>query len=172
MKAMQSAMAAWSGWFFVFALFASFIIAGCASRTEPVAVGPHWQGRLALRVHSDPAQAFSADFELRGSPQSGSLGFFSPLGHTLARLEWDASTAMLQTGTEQQRFASLAALTRHATGSELPVASLFAWLQGLQGPDPDAQDWNADLQNMSTGRLRAWRTQPAPPVELTIILER
>lgn len=127
---------------------------------------------MALRVHSDPAQAFSADFELRGDPQAGSLGFFSPMGNTLARLKWDASTAMLQTGTEQQHFASLAALTRHATGSELPVASLFAWLQGLQGPDPDAQDWNADLQNMSTGRLRAWRTQPAPPVELTIILER
>ncbi len=122
-----------------------------------------------MRVHSDPVQAFSADFELRGDPQAGSLGFFSPLGNTLARLEWSASTAVLQTGTGQQHFASLAALTRHATGSELPVASLFAWLQGL---DSDAQGWNADLQNMSAGRLRAWRVQPEPPVELTIILER
>lgn len=169
MKARQFAVV-WPGW--LIAAFTIFIIAGCASHTQPVAVAPHWQGRLAMRVHSDPAQAFSADFALHGSPQAGSLSFFSPLGHTLARLEWDASTAMLQTGTEQQHFASLAALTRHATGSELPVASLFAWLQGLEGLALDAPGWNADLQHMSTGRLRAWRTQPAPPVELTIILER
>lgn len=122
-----------------------------------------------MRMHSDPVQAFSADFELRGDPQAGSLSFFSPLGNTLARLEWSASTAVLQTGAEQQHFASLAALTRHATGSELPVASLFAWLQGVAS---DAQGWTADLQNVSTGRLRAWRVQPDPPVELTIILER
>ncbi|MBK6999779.1 MAG: hypothetical protein IPH35_07375 [Rhodoferax sp.] len=122
-----------------------------------------------MRVHSDPVQAFSADFELHGSPQTGSLSFFSPLGNTLARMQWDTSTATLQTGAEQQHFASLAALTLHATGSELPVTSLFAWLQGL---DSDAQGWNADLQNVSTGRLRAWRAQPEPPVELTIILER
>ncbi len=122
-----------------------------------------------MRVHSDPMLAFSADFELYGSPQAGSLSFFSPLGNTLARLEWNAATATLQTGTGQQHFASLAALTLHATGAELPVGSMFAWLQGV---DADAQGWSADLQNVSTGRLRAWRAQPEPAVELTIILER
>lgn len=173
MKALQSAKA-WPGWVFtVFAVLATFCIAGCTHHTGTETPSDlqdaHWQGRLALRVHSDPVQAFSSDFALRGTPQAGKLDFFSPLGNTLARLEWSENIAILQAGAEQQHFASLAALTRHATGSELPVASLFAWLQGLAS---DAPGWNADLQNISTGRLRAWRVQPDPPVELTIILER
>lgn len=124
---------------------------------------------MALKVQSTPVQAFSADFDLQGNAQTGSLTFISPLGNTLARLRWDADAAQLQTQGEPQRFESLAALTRHTTGTDLPIASLFAWLQGQDLPTPG---WEADLSALPSGRLNARRLEPEVPAELKIILER
>lgn len=153
--------------------FATLLIAGCASNTGAVATldanSPHWQGRLALKIQSTPVQAFSADFELQGSAQSGGLTFISPLGSTIARLQWNANDAVLQTGGEPQHFASLAALTRYTTGTDLPIASLFAWLQGIDLPTPG---WEADLSALPSGRLSARRLEPEVPAELKIILDR
>ena len=157
----------------IFLLFAIIFIAGCASITG--AGGPisqndtHWQGRLALKVHNTPVQAFSADFELQGNAQAGTLSFFSPLGSTAARLQWDATSAQLQTTGEPQRFASLDALTLHTTGAVLPVASLFAWLKGDQPPTPG---WQVDLRDLSNGRLNAQRLAPEVAADLKIILQR
>ena len=154
-------------------IFTIFLIAGCASTIR--APGPynpqdlHWQGRLSLQVHTTPVQAFSADFDLQGDAQVGSLSFFSPLGSTLARLQWDAKGAKLQTTGEPQPFESLDALTRHTTGTVLPVASLFAWLQGRE---PVTPGWEVDLRELNAGRLRAQRLAPATPAELKIILDR
>lgn len=128
-----------------------------------------WQGRLALKVHTTPEQAFTADFDLQGSAQSGSLTFSSPLGTILARLQWDAGAAMLQAHGETQRFDSLDALTRNATGTELPVAALFSWLQGNNIPAPG---WEVNLEQLPAGRLAARRLGPDAPAELNIILER
>ena len=130
----------------------------------------HWQGRLAVNVQTSPAQAFSADFELEGDAKIGALTFSTPLGNTLARLRWDASGAVLQARGESRRFESLDALTLHATGAALPVASLFAWLTGTQ--QTDASGWEPNLQDLPSGRISARRIAPAPVVDLKIILDR
>lgn len=148
-------------------------IAACASNTRVKgqfdAGNPHWQGRLSLKVLSTPVQAFSADFDLQGTPQAGELTFTSPLGSTLARLQWDKSGAVLQTTGAPERFESLAALTRQATGTELPIASLFSWLQGKHLATPG---WEADLQALPMGRLSAKRLGPEAPAELKIVLDQ
>nr|WP_295787095.1 lipoprotein insertase outer membrane protein LolB [Rhodoferax sp.] len=156
-------------------IFATAIvfIAGCANPTR--ARGPsdqndsYWQGRLALKVHSTPEQAFSADFELQGNAEAGTLSFFYPLGSTAARMQWNAAGAQLQTTGAPQRFESLDALTLHTTGATLPVASLFAWLKGNESPTPG---WQVDLQGLPQGRLNAQRLAPEVPADLKIILER
>ena len=154
-------------------LFAIFVIAGCAHSTGARAPNDkqnaYWQGRLALKVHATPVQAFSADFELQGNAQAGTLSFFTPLGNTAARLHWDAAGAQLQTGGEPQRFESLEALTLHTTGATLPIDSLFAWLQGSEPPTPG---WQVDLQELPHGRINAQRLAPDVPVDLKIILQR
>ena len=161
-----------SGWRLAF-LVAIFLIAGCAINTG--ARGPfdaqsaHWQGRLILKVQSEPVQAFSADFDLQGDAQAGRLSFFTPLGNTAARLDWDAQGARLQTTGETQQFESIDALTRHTTGTVLPIASLFDWLKGL---DPSTPGWQVDLRDLANGRLSARRLAPEIPAELKIILDR
>ncbi|MEN9467504.1 MAG: hypothetical protein RL081_1505, partial [Pseudomonadota bacterium] len=76
-------------WLQLLLLLAIVFIAGCAS--VPGARAPndsetaHWQGRLALKVYSTPVQAMTANFELQGSAQAGSLVLTTVLGSTLAR---------------------------------------------------------------------------------------
>ncbi len=145
-------------------------LAGCA--TAPVASRPaeetHWQGRLALRVYSKPVQAFSASFDLQGRPANGTLTLTSPLGTTLARMQWDQGSATLLANGEQKDFDSLQALALSLTGTDLPVASLFAW---LQGKDEAAPGWQVDLKDLSDGRLQARHIEEVQ-AELKIILER
>ena len=154
-------------------VFAVFLIAGCAVNSgSGDALQPHgaqWQGRLMLKVQSDPIQAFSADFDLQGDAQAGSLTFFTPLGSTAARLDWNGQGAQLQTTGEPQQFESLEALTLQTIGTVLPMASLFEWLKGM---DPVTPGWRADLRDLSSGRLHAQRLAPEIPADLKIILDR
>lgn len=154
-------------------VFAIILIAGCAysprATKQEGQQDLRWLGKLAITLHSEPAQAFSAEFELQGDAQRGSLTFFSPLGNTVARLQWGDAGAQLQTAGETQRFASLDALTLHTTGAALPVASLFEW---LNGGEPDTPGWQVDLRQLPDGRLSARRLAPEPTAELKVILER
>ena len=148
------------------------LLGGCASMNGRGGAQPqadHWQGRLAVTVHSTPSQAFSANFELQGNAQVGSLAFYTPIGSTAAQLRWDADGAQLQTSGEPQRFESLDALTQYTTGTSLPVASLFDWLHGNDVPTPG---WQVNLQGLANGRLQAQRLAPQVPAELKIILDR
>ncbi len=153
--------------------FATLFIAGCASNTR--AIGPLdaqtavWQGRLSVKVFSDPPESSSASFELTGNPQTGSLTLFTPLGSTVAELRWTPAQATLRTRGEPQHFGSLQALVQHATGTDIPIAALFAWLQGDQATAPG---WEADLQNRADGRISARKLAPAPAAELKVILDR
>ncbi len=154
------------------ALVATFFIAGCAHRTGANGAFPaeaQWNGRLALKVQTEPPQAFSADFELGGSPQSGLLVFFTPLGTTAARLHWAPGVATLLADGETRQFDSLAALAQQATGAELPVRALFDWLNG-QASTPAG--WQVDLSQWGQGRIQAERQTPAPAVQLKVVLER
>lgn len=154
-------------------LTATLLIAGCAHKTGANAAFPaeaQWSGRLALKVQSDPTQAFSADFELGGNPQNGLLVFFTPLGTTAARLQWAPGIATLVADGETRQFDSLAALAQQATGADLPVRALFDWLNGQA---TEVLGWTVDLSRIDQGRLQAARTAgDMPAVELRIVLQR
>lgn len=164
---------------------AVFVTSGCADLTKVRALdGPensHWQGRLALQVSPEgrpsqsesgaptDGQSFSASFSLSGSPQTGSLLLFSPFGTTIAELSWTAQTAALRANGETQTFSTLAELLKRSTGTEIPIAGLFAW---LAGDNPSTPGWYADLSKHSLGRIVSRRTDPLPTVELRLIFEK
>jgi outer membrane lipoprotein LolB len=161
-----------SGWLQRGLLLLVVWVAGCATQAPapkpPAEEQTHWQGKLALRVFSNPVQALSASFDLQGRPGAGELTLSTPLGTTLARLQWDANSATLTANGEQKEYGSLQELARKATGSDLPVASLFAWLQGR---DEAVPGWQVDLKDLPNGRIQAHHTD-AVQAELKIILER
>lgn len=156
----------------VLAAFAIFFIAGCAQLTGARGTfypkTSHWQGRLALTVHSTPIQTLSADFELDGDPQLGSLRLSSALGSTLAQLNWSPESAQLVAQGNTQQFSSLDALVLQATGTPLPIAQLFDWVQGKNSA---ADGWEADLSAYPNSRIHARRTV-ATTAELKIILDQ
>ncbi len=121
-----------------------------------------------MRVDSEPVQSFFAAFDLRGNAQAGELSLFSPLGSTLARMTWAPGDALLFWSGQQRRFGSIEALTREATGTELPIAGLFQWLTGNA---TQTDGWSADLSKLADGKLVAQRVQPAPAVEMRLILD-
>jgi len=130
-------------------------LGGCAAwRYAPASAedAPHWQGRLAVKVYSNPVQAFSASFELQGTPQGGQLVLSTVLGSTLAQIEWHDGLATLRTSDDQRAFDSLETLARRITGADVPVADLFSWLQGHQTNNPR---WLADLSELENGRISA-----------------
>jgi outer membrane lipoprotein LolB len=158
-------------WRTVWVLCALLLLAGCANQTvlqkSLEDKDAHWQGRLAVKVFSKPVQAFSATFELQGRPTKGELVLISPLGTTLAHMLWAPGSATLISGSKEEQFDSLAALARSTTGTDLPVTSLFAWLQG-QAEETDG--WSVDLSELSEGRIMARHVEDVT-AELKIILD-
>lgn len=154
------------------ALIASILLAACAVPVRGNAIfgtEAGWRGRLQVQVHSTPPQNLSAAFELLGNAERGSLSLTSPLGTTLAEAQWTPQGAVWRTATETRQFASMDALGEQLVGTALPLAALFDWLQARPTP---AQGWEADLQDLPQGRLRAQRTQPEPAALLRIVLEQ
>lgn len=151
------------------------LLAGCAPPVRRAGSGSqHWAGRLGVQVEApagtdEPARSFSAGFDLAGSAEAGALTLFSPLGQVLARLHWTPAHAQLTNGQETRESASLAELVRELTGTELPIAALFAWLQGEAAQVPG---WQAELDRLAEGRLVARRHAPAPQAVLRIVLDR
>ena len=152
------------------ALCALSLLSACASFNARPANPEQalWQGRLAVNIASSPAQAFSANFVLEGSPSEGALELSSLLGMRVATLRWSAHAAMLQTPQESLQFDSVDAMVAHSLGTALPMAALFGWLQGDALAPPG---WEVDLQDLPAGRLRARRLAPAPAADIKIILE-
>jgi outer membrane lipoprotein LolB len=152
--------------------FATFLLAACAIPTRTTGTFDaenQWQGRLAIKVEGAAPQSLSANFSLEGNAQTGSLMLLSPLGTTVAQLEWAPGVAQLRQGSDTRQFASLNALVLQATGTELPVAALFGWLHGLA---TEAPGWRVDLQELPQGKLQAWRIDSAAPANVRILLER
>lgn len=145
-------------------------LAGCAQPPAPSGADTSlWSGRLALQVEGQGSQSFSAMFELRGTPQAGGLVLLSPLGNRLAQLDWKDGHAELVSAQERRTSDSLDGLLQDVTGTRIPVAALFHWLQGTQATAPG---WRADLSAIAEGRLVAYRDEPAPPATLRIALTR
>ncbi|MCZ8252383.1 MAG: lipoprotein insertase outer membrane protein LolB [Hylemonella sp.] len=153
------------------ASLATLWLAGCAQpvlRTQDASRG-YWRGRLALRIDALPEPtSFFANFELSGAADAGELLLSSPIGTTLAQLRWSPQSALLRNNGQTRAFDSLDALAVEATGTAIPIAALFEWLQGR---DALADGWQADLTQLPAGRLLARRAQPTPVAELRLILE-
>lgn len=130
------------------------------------------QGRLSLRVDSEPPQSLSGTFVISGNAQVGDLTLSTPLGSTLAMLSWTPQQAILKTDSDTSYYASTDALVQQVTGTVLPLAALFDWLAGQDTP---AVGWQTDLSllnNPDSQRLIAKRTEPLPTVELRIVLDK
>lgn len=154
-------------------LLAVFLIllVGCAQpqRTPASSHQTLWTGRLALQVEDQTSQSFSASFELSGSALEGQLLLLTPLGSSLARLQWSAGHAEIKTGQDTRESTSLETLLRNLLGTEIPIAALFSWLEGEQ---VSAAGWHVDLSAIANGRLVAKRSTPAPQATLRIVLTR
>ena len=152
-----------------FGLLLTLLVAGCAApHRAPVDGLAAWNGRLALKVQSDPPQSYSAGFDLRGSAQSGELLLATPLGPTLATLQWTPERAVLIQGSQTTQRSSLDELSAELGGTALPVSALFAWLEGRAVA---ANGWEADLSGHGEGRITARRTRPLPKAELRLIFQ-
>jgi outer membrane lipoprotein LolB len=152
-------------------LFTMFLIAGCTTpprvTSQNDGKNSFWTGRISLQVQSEPPQAFFAGFELKGNPAQGELTLNSPLGNSLAVLRWSPQEAVLDSGNQIQRFASVDELMEKATGAAVPLPALFDW---LDGKNTAAQGWSADLSQQAEGRISASRTTPQPRSDLRIVL--
>jgi outer membrane lipoprotein LolB len=156
----------------VLALVLSSVLlaAGCATtRMTPMDANAYWSGRMAIQVLKDPPESLSAGFELQGSAQAGEMVLLSPIGTTLARLEWTPQGARLTQGQQQVDSPSLQRLGAHLTGTELPIAALFEWLAGRPA---EATGWQVDLTAHAQGRINAERREPSPAAVLRIALDR
>jgi outer membrane lipoprotein LolB len=151
---------------------ALLLAAGCAqlsgSSTAPKS-SDSWSGRMSLRIESEPVQTFAALFDLRGSAETGTLSLTTPIGSTLAQLQWAPGEALLKDGSNTRRFDSVDALIEAATGAAIPVGALFGWLAGRNEPVPG---WKPDLGQLANGRLQAVRESPSPRADLRIVFER
>ena len=114
-------------------------------------------------------ESFSGSFELRGNPQIGELDLLTPLGQIVMQLRWQPDIAEILRGTQRQIFANADELIQRATGASLPMAQLFAWLEG-KNTSVGVGDWQVDLANHANGRIIARRSLPTPAV-LRIALE-
>lgn len=157
------------------------LTAGCASQSlqngQKLATSTgedNWMGRISLQIQGTAEgaspQAFSASFELAGQPDLGELTLISPLGNILGVLRWTPQEALWDTGSgTAQRFASVNAFMEQTTGAAVPITALFSWLRGDNTAIPG---WTADLSRRAEGRINAQRTQPAPQVDLRVVLEQ
>ena len=149
------------------------LLTACVTPTpiRPVAQAPfdkQWQGRLSVTVQSDPPRNMSAGFSLDGDARQGELNLFSPLGTTLATLQWNPATTQWLQGSQQRQYDSMAHLTEETTGAALPMDAMFDWLQGKATASPG---WQADLSALNQGTLIARRLSPEPLVVLRIKLD-
>ncbi|MDR2127466.1 MAG: outer membrane lipoprotein LolB, partial [Burkholderiaceae bacterium] len=138
------------------ALLTALALAGCAA-PEPAAPQEalrtgYWSGRLSLVIDSEPTQNFYAGFALGGSAERGQLSLYTPLGSTLAVLRWQPEQALWLQNGQARVYESMDSLTAELAGTAIPIAALFAWLQGQMA---DAPGWQADLAQINQGRLLA-----------------
>ncbi len=151
------------------------LVSGCATPQSPSAdtqgavTKDAWAGRIGLQIQSDPPQAFFAGFELKGNAQAGELKLTSPIGSILGVMRWSPGEAVLESGREVKKFASVDALLEQTTGAAIPINALFDW---LNGKNTSLNGWTADLSEQAAGKISARRTNPAPQTDLRVVLEQ
>lgn len=84
-------------------------------------------------------------------------------------MRWSPSEAVLESGQSVKRYASVDSLLEDTTGAAIPVAALFDW---LAGKNTGLNGWSADLLQRGDGKITAKRSEPAPQIDLRIVLDR
>ena len=148
-------------------------LVACAHSPRPDVVAdglpPVWSGRLQLQVDGNPPQHWAAAFELEGSPAQGRLALLTPLGGTVADIEWSPAGARLtDSAGRTEQHASAEQLLQARAGASVPLFALFRWLAGQPA---GVEGWSVDLSRHAAGRLTAVRQQPPPATTLRIILD-
>jgi outer membrane lipoprotein LolB len=162
------------------ALAALLSLAGCASlRPAPAELS----GRMAVRVEASPGQPsrnFSADFDLRGDAERGTLRLTGALGATLAEVRWQPGRAELIDAQGTREFDTLDAMSQALFGEALPLGALTDWLRGRPwsgapsvpaGRGFEQLGWRVDLASFPEGIVAATRER-APAVSLRARVER
>lgn len=149
-------------------------------------VGEHFSGRLSLNIEAwqeQAAQSVSANFDLRGKAEQGSLELTGPLGSLAASAQWNPQNVTVSTHQGTRQYADLEQMTRAVFGQTLPVAALFDWLHAqpwagapaatLEAPAQGFQQlgWQIDLSRYGVGILMAQRAAQ-PKLELRIKLDQ
>ena len=152
------------------ALLGAMLVACSApsKRQEYVTPNDVWEGRLSVQVAGDAPQRISADFFLEGTARRASLTLNSPLGTRMARMQWDATSATLESGDQKRSFDSVDAMTSHSLGSALPMQAIFAWLHGRPETAPG---WELQTLDRLQGRIRARSVDRTPAVQIDLLLE-
>jgi outer membrane lipoprotein LolB len=157
-------------------------LTGCASLglQQPP---PDLAGRLAVRVDASaqtPSRSFSADFDLRGNADRGTLRLTGPLGATLAEVRWQPSRAELADAQGTRAYETLDAMAQDLFGEPLPLVALIDWLRGRPwagAPHVKRDDgfdqlgWRVGLGEFANGVLQATRDS-APAVSVRARLEK
>jgi outer membrane lipoprotein LolB len=156
-------------------------LGGCAS-LGPQQPPPDLAGRLAVRVDASaltPARSFSADFDLRGNTDRGTLRLTGPLGATLAEVRWLPGRAELADANGTRAYDTLDAMAQDLFGEPLPLVALIDWLRGRPWPGaPNTKrddgfeqlGWRIGLAGFAQGLLQATRDS-APGVSVRAKLE-
>ena len=103
-----------------------------SSQVATVDLDAPLSGRLSLRIHrpSDGASnGGSLLFELQGSQRQGQLLLQTPIGTTLARVQWDPEGAEVVTAQGRRRGMTLDEVSQTLLGESLPMAALLRWLR-------------------------------------------
>ena len=157
-------------------------LGGCAS-LGPQPPPPDLAGRLAVRVDATaqaPSRSFSADFDLRGNTDRGTLRLSGPLGATLAEVRWQPGRAELADGQGMRGYDTLDAMAQDLFGEALPLVALIDWLRGRPwagAPNVKRDDgfeqlgWRIELAGFAQGLLQATRDS-APAVSVRARLEK
>lgn len=155
-------------------------VAGPPSQLGPD-VAASYSGRLSVRVEAPPedasaapAQAYTALFDLNGTPDQGELALMTPLGTTLAQAAWQGDAAQWVDAKGQHHQNTVSALTRQALGTPLPLSALMSWLQGQPSPEQPSLPlpapaigfsqlgWTVNLQHHASGQIQLTRATPSP----------
>ena len=155
-----------------------------AGASDPATVQPAdlaWRhaGRLSLTVTSkgqgaeglDKVERVPLSFDGEGDGTAGRLDLSSQLGTVVARLQWDAQSATLETSQGVNRYASLEAMCAQLFGEPLPLKSVLQWMKGRPDPSLPVEwlggeagtfrqlGWMVRLDRWAEGLLQAERDQ-------------
>ena len=156
----------WVIWFFFGVL--SVVLFGCATPEPPVrqATGAAFErnGRFAVAVEyfGGKRDAVQGGFSWLDQGRRLVLDLRNPMGSTLARVQVDASGALLvRSNGEREHAPHPDALVEQVLGSPVPVAGLRDWLQGRTGGAPgDATGLQRDSERrLSSFNQDGWRVQ-------------